>query len=81
MHQEKVRVTQTGGNKHEHWVRENIEIGKCYLRTTNRNNGAFMLSPTWSSILKGQPVRCDRLTPPSGRSAVKIMSHYYHVAL
>lgn len=81
MHQEKVRFLHTEGNKHEHLIGENIEIMKCYLRTTNRDDGASVFSPTCSSILKGQPVKPDSWAPPPGRSAAKILSHYHHMAL
>ena len=49
---EKARVIRTEENKHQRWIREAIEIRKRGPRTINRDEGAFMLSTTWSSILE-----------------------------
>nr|XP_049602429.1 uncharacterized protein LOC125984529 isoform X1 [Syngnathus scovelli]XP_049602430.1 uncharacterized protein LOC125984529 isoform X1 [Syngnathus scovelli] len=49
---EKARVIRTEENKHQRWIREAIEIRKRGPRTINRDEGAYMLSQTWNSILE-----------------------------
>lgn len=41
-------VICTEVNKYQHWITETIEIRQLVLWTINRDEGAFMLSPTWS---------------------------------
>lgn len=50
---EKARVIGTGENKHQRWISEALELRKQGPRTIDRDEGAFMLSPTCSSILQG----------------------------
>ncbi|XP_060794656.1 uncharacterized protein LOC132897207 isoform X1 [Neoarius graeffei] len=47
------RVIRTEDNKHQRWIREAMEIRKRSPRTINRDEGAYMLSHTWSAILQG----------------------------
>ena len=68
------RVIRTEDNKHQHWIREVIEIRKQGPGMMNRAEGAYMLSHTWSSVLQRRadsgrpdpPVRKfdRRVTPP-----------------
>ena len=61
-------IIGTETNKFKRWVKEAIEIRKRGEDTINRDEGAFLLSPTWDSILQrpaggggrgqsGRPVR------------------------
>ena len=71
---DKARVIRTEDNKHQRWIREAIEIRKRGPGTMNRDEGAYLLSHTWSSVLQRRtdsrgrdpPVRKfdRRVTPP-----------------
>ncbi|KAK7896223.1 hypothetical protein WMY93_021548 [Mugilogobius chulae] len=41
--------------KYKRWIKEAIEIRKRGPRTLNRDEGAFQLSCTWSSLLQRPP--------------------------
>ena len=73
MNWDEARVIRTEDNRHQRWIMEAIEIRKNGQHTMNRDEGAYMLSHAWTSILerrtdsrgRGQPVKSDRLAVPS----------------
>ena len=46
------RIITSESNKHKRWIKEAIEITKRAQDTINRDEGAYMLSHTWDSILQ-----------------------------
>ena len=46
------RIITSESNKHKRWIKEAIEIRKRAQDTINRDEGAYMLSHTWDSLLQ-----------------------------
>ena len=46
------RIITSESNKLKRWMKEAIEIRKRAQDTINRDEGAYMLSHTWDSILQ-----------------------------
>ena len=51
---DKAKVIQQENNRYHRWIKESMEIRKRSPTTMNRDEGAYMLSHTWTTILKGQ---------------------------
>lgn len=49
---DRARVIHTEDSKHQRWTREAIEIWRLDPGTMNEDEGAYLLSHTWSGILK-----------------------------
>ena len=61
---DKARVIKQENNRYHRWIKEAIEIRKRGPDTMNRDEGAFMLSHTWTSILGGGRTHSRRCDPP-----------------
>ena len=46
------RIITSESNKHKRWIKEAIEIRKRAQDAINRDEGAYMLSHTWDSLLQ-----------------------------
>ena len=64
MNWENARVIKQENNRYHRWIKEAIEIRKRGPDTMNRDEGAFMLSHTWTSILGGGRTHSGRCGPP-----------------
>lgn len=73
MNWEEARVIRTEDNRYQWRIMEAVEIRNCAHRTMNRDEGAYTLSHTWSTVLgerhdsgrRGRPVKSNRvITPP-----------------
>ena len=52
---EHAQIIGTENNKYKRWIREAIEIRRRARNTINRDEGAYMLSHTWDSLLQRTP--------------------------
>ena len=60
---EKAKVIRTESNRHQRWIMEAVEIRKRAHTAMNRDEGAFLLSHTWSDILQRRTDSKGRCRP------------------
>ena len=63
-------IITSESNKHKRWIKEAIEIRKRAQDTINRDEGAYMLSHTWDSLLQRPSGGGGRIRPERSTGSV-----------